>query len=48
MHKSHFYAASHLLKVASRTYKMQPFPPFVVTALSPFIFAFSPVVPVEL
>jgi hypothetical protein len=46
--KSHFYAASHLLKVASHTYKMQLFPPFVATALSPFIFAFSPVVPVEL
>jgi hypothetical protein len=48
VHKSHFYAASHLLKVASHTHKMQLFPPFVVTALSPFIFAFSLVVPVEL
>jgi hypothetical protein len=46
--KPHFYAASHLLKVASHTYKMQLFPPFVVTALSPCIFALSPVVPVEL
>jgi hypothetical protein len=48
VHKSHFYTASHLLKVASHTYKMQLFPPFIVTALSPFIFALPPVVPVEL
>jgi hypothetical protein len=45
--KSHFYVASHLMIVASHIYKMQLLSPFIVIVLSPFIFALSPVLPVD-